>query len=133
MLVAQSVIDAQAPAFHQREDAMNPWQSDVARHLADRAWIVAVAGEARIGAVAVSEQPGRTLARMKACREAAELSGIAASRTRPERVSRYFALNFRGLARFVVRSTTSIAPATMILPACRGSKKASSVRNGISV
>ena len=54
-----------------------------------------------------SVAPSRTLARMKACREAAELSGIAASRTRPERVSRYFALNFRGLARFVVRSTTS--------------------------
>jgi hypothetical protein len=47
-----------------------------------------------------SVAPGRTLARMKARREAAELSGIAASRTRPERVSRYFALNFRGLARF---------------------------------
>jgi len=69
-----------------------------------------------------SVAPSRTLARMKACREAAELSGIATSRTRPERVSRYFALKFRGLARFVVRSTTSTAPATMILPACRGSK-----------
>jgi hypothetical protein len=40
----------------QRFISEKTWQGDVARHLADRAWSVAVAGEARIGAVAVGEQ-----------------------------------------------------------------------------
>src|SRR5258708_35355404 len=67
---------------------------------------------------------------MNACREAAELLGSTASRTRPERVSRYFALSFRGLALFVARSITSTAPAITIFAALAGSKNASFVRNG---
>src|SRR5258707_3202269 len=59
---------------------------------------------------------------MNACREAAELLGSTASRTRPERVSRYFALSFRGLALFVARSITSTAPAITIFAALAGSK-----------
>src|ERR1039457_3198850 len=77
--------------------------------------------------------PRFTLARTKAWIEAAELFAITARRTRPDRVSRYFALIFRALAWLVVRSTTSTAPAIMIFPAFAASKNASSVRNGISV
>src|SRR5712671_1532468 len=48
--------------------------------------------------------------------EAAELSGIAARRMRPDRVSRYFARFRLGLALLVPRSITSTAPAIRILP-----------------
>src|SRR5271156_3756314 len=42
MLATQAVIRAQAPPLQQREDPVNPWQHDMARHLADRARIVSV-------------------------------------------------------------------------------------------
>src|SRR5258708_39228133 len=76
--------------------------------------------------------PVFTLARTKASIEAAELSGIAARRIRPDRVSRYFALFRLGLARLVPRSMTSTAPAIRIFPDFTGSKKLLSARNGIS-
>src|SRR6516162_3174979 len=60
--------------------------------------------------------PVFTLARTKASIEAAELSGIAARRIRPDRVSRYFARFRPGLAWFVPRSITSTAPAIRIFP-----------------
>ena len=59
---AQAVIGAEAPAFQQREDPMNPRQHDMARHFANHARIVpVVAGQTRIGCVAVSEQRGSRL------------------------------------------------------------------------
>ena len=43
---AQAVIRTEAPAFQQGEDPMNPWQHDMACHLADHARVVpVVAGE----------------------------------------------------------------------------------------
>src|ERR1700674_923716 len=60
--------------------------------------------------------PVLTLARTKASIEAAELSGIAARRMRPDRVSRYLARFRLGLAWFVPRSITSTAPAIRIFP-----------------
>src|SRR6266567_2695401 len=51
-----------------------------------------------------SVAPGFTLARTNASIEAAELSGMAARRMRPDRVSRYFARLRLGLAWFVPRS-----------------------------
>src|SRR5208282_789630 len=46
MLAAQAVIRAETPAFHQRENPMNPRQHHMSRHLADDARIVPiVAGE----------------------------------------------------------------------------------------
>src|SRR5207237_9428457 len=77
--------------------------------------------------------PDVTLARTKASIEAAELSGIAARRMRPDRVSRYFARFRLGLAWFVARSITSTAPAIRIVPDFAGSKKLLSARKGISV
>src|SRR6202048_2257432 len=76
--------------------------------------------------------PVFTLARTKASIEAAELSGIAARRIRPDRVSRYFARFRLGLAWLVPRSMTSTAPAIRIFPDFTGSKKLLSARNGIS-
>src|SRR5260370_5283009 len=76
--------------------------------------------------------PVFTLARTKASIEAAELSGIAARRMRPDRVSRYFARLRLGLAWFVPRSITSTAPAIRIFPDFRGSKKLLSARKGSS-
>src|SRR5580704_13432188 len=49
VLAVQAVIGAEAPSFHQRESPMNPRQDNVACHLADDAWIVPIAGQARIG------------------------------------------------------------------------------------
>lgn len=49
MLAAQTMIRAQSPPLHQREDPVNPGQHDVSRHLADHAWIVPVFGQARVG------------------------------------------------------------------------------------
>src|SRR6202023_3009204 len=77
--------------------------------------------------------PVFTLARTKASIEAAELSGIAARRIRPDRVSRYFARFGLGFAWLVPRSITSTAPAIRIFPDFTGSKKLLSARNGISV
>src|SRR5712671_3957659 len=76
--------------------------------------------------------PVFTLARTNASIEAAELSGIAARRIRPDRVSRYFARFRLGLAWLVPRSMTSTAPAIRIFPDFTGSKKLLSARNGIS-
>src|SRR3954451_2242187 len=76
--------------------------------------------------------PVFTLARTKVSIEAAELSGIAARRMRPDRVSRYFARFRLGLAWFVPRSITSTAPAIRIFPDFTGSKKLLSARKGIS-
>src|SRR3989440_5113405 len=128
------MIGAEPPAFHQREDAMNPGQHDMAGHLADRPRVVSVIGEARIRSVPVGEQrrSGLHVARTKASIEAAELSGIAARRMRPDRVSKYFARFRRGLAWFVARSITSTAPAIRIFPDFAGSKKLLSARKGIS-
>src|SRR6266576_1710307 len=68
--------------------------------------------------------PVFTLARTKASIEAAELSGIAARRMRPDRVSRYFARFRFGLAWFVPRSITSTAPSDKDLPGFYGIEKA---------
>jgi len=65
------------------------------RHLADRPRVVSVIGEPGIRSVPVGEQRGSGLhvARTNASIEAAELSGMAARRMRPDRVSRYFAVS----------------------------------------
>src|SRR6202047_4216106 len=76
--------------------------------------------------------PVFTLARTNASIEAAELSGMAARRMRPDQVSRYFARFRLGLAWFVPRSITSTAPAIRIFPDFRGSKKLLSARKGSS-
>src|SRR6516164_4589752 len=76
--------------------------------------------------------PVFTLARTNASIEAAKLSGIAARRMRPDRVSRYFARFRLTLAWFVPRSITSTAPAIRIFPDFTGSKKLLSARKGIS-
>jgi hypothetical protein len=76
--------------------------------------------------------PGFTLAQTKASREAADLSGIAARRIRPDRVSKYLAPVRRSFAWLVPRSTTATAPAIRIFPDFTGSKKVLSARNGIS-
>src|SRR5271163_1422295 len=122
VLAAQPMIGAEPPAFHQREDSMNPGQHDMAGHLADRPRVVSVSGVV----------PVFTLARTNASIEAAELSAIAARRMRPDRVSRYFARLRFGLAWFVPRSITSTAPAIRIFPDLTGSKKLLSARKGIS-
>src|SRR5271157_2663993 len=44
MLAPQAVICTQAPPFQQRKEPANPWQHNMARHFADRARIVAIAG-----------------------------------------------------------------------------------------
>src|SRR6267154_3206299 len=72
--------------------------------------------------------PGFTLARTNASIEAAELSGMAARRMRPDRVSRYFARFRLGFAWLVPRSITSTAPAIRIFPDLAGSKKLLSAR-----
>src|SRR5271165_4597733 len=108
----QAVIRAQRPALHQRKSPMAPWQDDIGRHIADDARIMPIiARESRIGGVAIGDQ----------------------RRARPERVSRYFAPLRLGLGLPALRSITSTAPATRILPAAPGSKKASPARKGISV
>ena len=59
---AQAVIRTQAPAFQQGEDPMNPWQHDMACHLADHARVVPiVAGEPGKGCVTVGDQRGCAL------------------------------------------------------------------------
>lgn len=58
MLWAQTVVGAQSPALHQREDAMDPWQGDMACHSAHDARIVPIIGKPRIRAVAVRQQSG---------------------------------------------------------------------------
>src|SRR6516165_1585595 len=45
VLAAQPMIGAEPPAFHQREDSMNPGQHDMTGHLADRPRVVSVIGE----------------------------------------------------------------------------------------
>ena len=45
VLAAQPMIGAEPPTLHQREDAMNPGQHDMAGHLADRPRVVSVIGE----------------------------------------------------------------------------------------
>ena len=113
VLAAQPMIGAEPPTLHQREDSMNPGQDHMAGHLADRPRVVSVIGEPGIRSVPVGEQrrPDLYVARTNASIEAAELSGMAARRMRPERVSRYFARFRLGLAWFVPRSITSTAPA----------------------
>src|SRR6202048_411389 len=56
VLAAQPMIGAEPPTLHQREDAMNPGQHDMAGHLADRPRIVSVIGEPGIRSVPVGEQ-----------------------------------------------------------------------------
>src|ERR1700746_2134024 len=104
------------------------------RHLADGPRVVSVIGEPGIGSVPVGEQRGSGLhvGPHNASIEAAELSGMAARRMRPDRVSRYFARFRLGLAWLVPRSITSTAPAMRIFADLAGSKKLLSVRNGIS-
>ena len=96
---ARPVIRAKAPSLQQCENSANPWQDDMSRHFADHARIVPIVGQSRIGRVAVGDQGGSALhiGSAKASIEAAELSAIMARRTRPERVSRYFACLRRGL------------------------------------
>ena len=99
MLAAQSVIRAQSPSLQQGEDPMGPGQHDVRGHLANHARIVPVASRSWIRGMAVREQrrAGFYVGSTKASIEAAVLSAITARRTRPERVSRYFACLRRGL------------------------------------
>jgi len=59
MLGTQSMVGAEAPAFEQSEDSMNPFERDVSSHIADDTGVVAIAFEAWIGRVAVGDQ-GRT-------------------------------------------------------------------------
>ena len=76
-------------------------QDNVARHLADDAWIVPIAGQSRQGRVASVISvviPRFTLAFTKASIDLAEVLAIMARRMRPERVSRYLACLRRGLA-----------------------------------
>src|SRR5664279_3049542 len=61
VLAAQTVICAKAPSLHQRESLVNPRQDNVARHLTDDAWIVPVAGQPRIGRMAIGDQRGSAL------------------------------------------------------------------------
>src|ERR1035437_5675998 len=61
VLAAQTMICAEAPSLHQRKSPMNPRQDNVGRHLADDAWIVPIARQARIGSVAIGEQRGSAL------------------------------------------------------------------------
>src|SRR5215468_9256760 len=79
---------------------MNPGQDYMAGHLADRPRVVSVIGEPGYDLCpsVSSVVPVFTLARTNASIEAAELSGIAARRMRPDRVSRYFARFRLGLA-----------------------------------
>jgi len=42
VLVAQSMMGAEPPTFHQREDTVNPWQDHMACHLAERPGVVSV-------------------------------------------------------------------------------------------
>src|ERR1039457_740374 len=135
MLSAQPMIGSQPPTLHQREDPMNPGQGNVAGILPKvrGSWRYSERPRYELWPSVSNVAPRFTLARTKAWIEAAELFAITARRTRPDRVSRYFALIFRALAWLVVRSTTSTAPAIMIFPAFAASKNASSVRNGISV
>src|SRR5437879_5457500 len=135
VLAAQPMIGAEPPTLHQREDSMNPGQHDMAGHLADRPRVVSVIGEPGIRSVPVGEQrrSGLHVGPHNASIEAAELSGIAARRMRPDRVSRYFARFRLGFAWLVPRSITSTAPAMRIFPDFTGSKKLLSARNGISV
>src|SRR5436305_15255203 len=49
------MIGAEPPAFHQREDSMNPGQHAMAGHLADRPRVVSVIGEPRIRSVPVGD------------------------------------------------------------------------------
>src|SRR6202790_768268 len=134
VLAAQPMIGAEPPTLHQREDSMNPGQHDMAGHLADRPRVVSVIGEPGYDLCpsVSSVVPVFTWARTKASIEAAELSGIAARRIRPDRVSRYFARFRLGLAWLAPRSMTWTAPAIRIFPDFTGSKKLLSARNGIS-
>ena len=99
VLAAQAVICAEAPSLHQRESAMNPRQDNVARHLADDAWIVPIAGQPRIGRMAICDQ--RSSARYIGSHEGGDRrSGIVgdhsepnAARTRAQRSSIAFALS----------------------------------------
>ena len=61
MFAVQAVIRAKSPAFHQREDPVNPRQHDMRRHLADDARVMPVVGQPGIGCVAVGEQRGPRL------------------------------------------------------------------------
>ena len=40
VLAAEPVIGAQSPTLQQREHPVNPWQGDMACHLADHPWII---------------------------------------------------------------------------------------------
>src|SRR5689334_19075639 len=134
VLAAQPVIGAEPPALHQREDSVNPWQDHMTRHLADHPRVVSVIGEPGIRSVSVGEQRGSGLQLVctNASIEAAELSGMAARRMRPDRVSRYFARFRLGFAWLVPRSITPTAPTMRIFPDFAGSKKLLSARKGIS-
>jgi len=58
VLAAKTMICAEAPPLHQREDPMNPRQRQMTRHLADDARIMTVAGQSQIRRMAVGEQRG---------------------------------------------------------------------------
>src|SRR6202035_4931047 len=134
VFAAQPMIGAEPPTLHQREDSMNPGQDHMGGHLADRPRVVSVIGEPGYDLCpsVSSVVPVFTLPRTNASIEAAELSGMAARRMRPDRVSRYFARFRLGLAWFVLRSITSTVPAIRIFPDFRGSKKLLSARKGSS-
>ena len=56
VLAAQTMIRAQPPPLHQREDAVNPGKHDVRRHLADHARIMPVVGQSGIRGMAVGQE-----------------------------------------------------------------------------
>jgi len=56
VLAAEAVVRAEAPPFQKGEDPMDPFERDVARHVADDAGIVAVVGQPLVGRMAVRHQ-----------------------------------------------------------------------------
>lgn len=100
--VLAAEVGAEAPPLQEGEDPMDPFE--VPCHAADHAGIVAVVREPQIGRMAVRHQ---CRARRNVCLDeawmcVASLLGIAASRTRPDIVSRYFAPNLLGSCGFLV-------------------------------
>lgn len=123
VFASQAVILAQRPALHQRESAMAPWQDDTGGHGADDTRIMpTISGQSGIGGAAIGDHRRARLhvGRTKASIDLAELSAITARRSRPERVSRYFAPLRLGLGLPELRSITSTVPATRLLPARKG-------------
>ena len=72
VLAAQPVVDAQGPDLKVGEDAVNPGQDDVGRHLADDMGIVGETDGAGIPGPVLAVAPEARLAARKGWRLAAE-------------------------------------------------------------